>query len=57
MLQTWRKSVAKDKSETIRKKYKIKKMMMELIYDIARMLEPTSVVGSVVDSLVETSSL
>ena len=49
--------IDREKSETIRRKYKVKRMMTELVEDMIRIVEPTSVVSSVVDTLVEKSSL
>ena len=54
--KAWRLSIAKEKSDTTRNKYENKRMVMDLVYDIARMIEPTLVVGSVMDTLIEASS-
>ena len=48
----WRVSVAREKLETSRRKYEVKRIMTELMEDMVRIVEQTSVVSSVVDALV-----
>ena len=44
--------MAREKLETSRRKYEVKRILTELMEDMVRIVEQTSVVSSVVDALV-----
>ena len=54
--KTWRLTVAKEKTELSRRKFMNKVMVMEMVKELVSMVESTSVVGGVMDKLIEVSS-
>ena len=54
--KAWRLAVAKEKTDRSRTRHMIKVMVMEMVDEMVSMVESTSVVGGIMDSLIKESS-